>query len=641
MRTIIIITIPVFILASILGYATGINSEIKESPIAPILIPIDRAFGENAGDAPIRVCASQGRFDPEGKAASDAVNREDESQRGNSTFTRGTTSIGEFNACMAGRMRPYVAIGDLDDDLLPDVLNYLRNGELSLYWNNGGVFKKKIIDSLNSKRNVTNLGTIGDENAAVIIVDANGDGRNDIVGSPHNGDQTLRTLINLGGRKFSNDLAVTEVENHPGKPDTLTTADINRDGIADIIQTLRTNYAEALGDRTHHMVRIFISTGGKYPYYKEETTNMMPVAYPDEPSDSTAGSVSINAVRPYEPFTPVVADFDNDGFEDIFIASDGGGSRVYFRDGAKFVDYTNKSGIKLSNAGMGAEVSDFNGDGLLDVFTSEISYDYYPCEYSRLCDYSQDGNMLFLNNGNRTFTDSADKYGLRSSGWGWGFTSADLNLDGYSDIFMGVGQNARSRSEEDWASSFHKPYLFLGTKTRVYEDVSGEIFRAMIMTGTTSLVGSADFDGDFRPDLIIGGEDSRRPHLILNRTPAGKGASILIKGKGVGGSPLNGEGSVVTVNIAGKTRQIFTLTSKMSNYRLYSAGVPFVIGLGSLDKAEVTVKFPSGLVVTRSILAGKVNIISEPGYKEVNRNLIEKSIPLKRLPGVGPIASGS
>lgn len=637
MRKIIIIIFSFIMLTSILIYTMGVKSEKEESIVTPILIPIDRAFGENAGDAPIRVCASQRKFDPEGKASSDAIDREYESQRGNATFTRGTTSVGDFNACMAGRMRPYVAFGDFDGDLLPDVLSYSRNGLLTLYWNNGGVFESIILDSLNSSRNVEGQGNIGDENATVIIADANGDGRNDIIGIPHNGDQTLRILINLGGRKFANELFITEVEKHPGKPDTATTADINKDGIADIIQTVRTSYAEALEDKTHHMVRIFLSTGGVAPYYIEETTSMMPVAYPDEPSSPTASSVAKNAVRPYEPFTPVVADFDNDGVEDIFIASDGGGSRVFFREGAKFLDYTDKSGIKLSNAGMGAEVSDFNGDGLLDVFTSEISYDYSPCVYSRLCDYSQEGNMLFLNNGDRTFTDSADKYGIRSSGWGWGFTSADLNLDGYSDILMGVGQNARSRGEEDWASSFHKPYLFLGTKSRIYQDESGKIFRSMIMTGTTSLVGSADFDGDLRPDVIIGGEDSRRPYLLLNRTPNVKGAGLLIRGKGVGGSPLNGEGSIVTVEIPGKNRQLFTLMSKTSNYRLYSTGVPLVIGLGNSDKAKVTVKFPSGLEVTRTIVSGKVNIISEPGYKAVNNEIIEKSIPLKRLPGVSPL----
>jgi hypothetical protein len=632
MKKIILSTI--FISFSVtVGVAIMVQTNVQENPTTPIMTPIDRAFGENAGDAPIRVCASMGKYDPENKANSDSLERQNETQRGNATFTRGTASIGEFNACMAGRMRPYVAIGDLDDDLLPDVLNYLRNGELSLYWNNGGVFKKTTLESLNSKRSILGSGLVGDEYATVVIADANGDGRNDIVASPHNGDQTIRILINLGGRKFASELVITEVEKHPGRPETSTTADINKDGIADIIQTVRTSYGEAIADRTHHMVRIFLSTGGKAPYYKEETTMMMPVALPDEPGSSTAASVSSNAVRPYEPFTPVVADFDNDGYEDIFIASDGGGSRVYFRDGENFVDYTKTSGIELSNAGMGAEVSDFNGDGLLDVFTSEISYEYSPCEYNRMCDYSQDGNMVFINNGDRTFTDSAEKYGLRSSGWGWGFTSSDLNLDGYTDIFMGVGQNARSRGEEDWASSFHKPYLFLGSKNGVYKESSGDIFRSMIMPGTTSLVGSADFDGDLRPDLLIGGEDTRRPYLLLNRTNGKNSAGLLIRGKGIGGSPLNGEGSIVSVKIDKKPLQIFTLPSKTSNYRLYSTGVTVVIGLGSAEKAEVSVKFSSGVVVTRDILAGKVNLINEPGYIPIGKVMKDASIPKKREPG--------
>jgi hypothetical protein len=627
--------IIIIILSSTLVYSLGNKSKIIDKPTTPVLMPVDRAFGDNTGDAPIRVCASQGIFNPENKAMSDAINREYETQRGNSNFTRGSASIDEFNLCMKGRMRPYAAIGDFDDDLLPEVLSYDRNGKLSLYWNNGGVFKKISLELLHSERKIDGSNVIGDEYANVVIVDVNGDGRNDIVGSPHNGDQTIRILFNLGGRKFAKELFISKVEEHPGRPDTSTTSDINRDGISDIIQTVRTSYGNAIVDKTNQKVRIFLSNGGRAPYYIEQTEKMMPIAYPDEPSSSTAGSVSINAVRPYEPFTPVVADFDKDGFEDIFIASDGGGSRIYFRDGEKFVDYTKTSGISLSNAGMGAEVSDFNGDGLLDVFTSEISYEYSSCIYSRLCDYTQDGNMLFINNGDRTFTDSADKYGLRSSGWGWGFTSADLNLDGYSDIFMGVGQNARSRSEEDWASSFHKPYLFLGTEKEMYEESSGNIFRSLIMIGTTSLVGSADFDGDLRPDLIIGGEDISRPHLLINRTSGGKSAGILVKGRGIGGSPLNGEGSTISIKIPGKKTQLFSLQSKTSNYRLYSAGVPLIIGLGSANKAEVTVNFPSGISITRTISAGKINLLSESGYTAVNKINKDTNIPLRRSPEVG------
>jgi len=633
-----------FIIALIIPSILLINltnkSDLESLSAAPLLIAVDRAFGENAGDSPIRVCAAQGVFDPEGKATSDSVDRKDETQRGNATFTRGTASIDEFYNCLLNRMRPSVAIGDLDDNLLPEVLSYQNSGELLLFWNNGGVFKKKTLDLLFSARVNQLSSTTGDDYSTVLIVDVNGDGRNDIVATPHNGDQTLRMLLNQGGRNFASELAIAEVETHPGRPDTVTTSDINRDGIADIIQTVRTSYGEAVKDKTHHMVRLFLSTGGVAPYYIEETSNMMPVAYPDEAAASTAGSVSYNAVRAYEPFTPVVADFDNDGLEDIFIASDGGGSRVYYRDGEKFIDYTKTSGINLSNAGMGAEVSDFNGDGLLDVFTSEINYEYSPCMYSRLCDYSDEGNMLFLNNGDRTFTDSADRYGLRSSGWGWGFTSTDLNLDGYNDIFMGVGQNARSRGEEDWASSFHKPYLFLGGKNGIYKESTGDIFRSLNMIGTTSLVGSADFDGDFRPDLIIGGEDSRRPHLILNRTANGNGASILVKGMGVGGSPLNGEGSVVTVEIPGRTRQIFTLPSKTSNYRLYSTGVPISIGLGDAKSAKVTVRYISGKVVTRSILKGKVNVITEPGYVAAEKVKIQQTIPKIRDQGIGPAIIG-
>jgi hypothetical protein len=131
------------------------------------------------------------------------------------------------------------------------------------------------------------------------------------------------------------------------------------------------------------------------------------------------------------------------------------------------------------------------------------------------------------------------------------------------------------------------------------------------MLGTTQYVGSTDFDGDYRPDLLIAGEDEYRPHLLYNTTKENSAATLIIRGKGLGGSPYNGEGTLITIEIKGKPIQKFNLTSKLSNYHTYGATAPLLVGLGVEKEALVTVLFTSGKVEKRVIYSNKVNIISE------------------------------
>jgi hypothetical protein len=135
------------------------------------------------------------------------------------------------------------------------------------------------------------------------------------------------------------------------------------------------------------------------------------------------------------------------------------------------------------------------------------------------------------------------------------------------------------------------------------------------MLGTTQMIASADFDGDFRSDLLIGGEDVSSPFLLLNRTVTGNGALVVVKGRGLGGSPVNGEGSIITVEIPDRPIQGFQLPSRQTNLRLYGASYPIPIGLGEAYHAVVTVTYPSGAVVRRTIVANQVNIIEEPAAK--------------------------
>jgi hypothetical protein len=104
-----------------------------------------------------------------------------------------------------------------------------------------------------------------------------------------------------------------------------------------------------------------------------------------------------------------------------------------------------------------------------------------------------------------------------------------------------------------------------------------------------------------------------KPHLLINSTVNNNNsASLVIKGRGIGASPNNGEGSIVEIKVKNLPTQLFKYPSKTSNYQVYSSTAPLVVGLGNNDTAEVTVKFPSGKKITNIIVKNKINIIKEP-----------------------------
>lgn len=149
-----------------------------------------------------------------------------------------------------------------------------------------------------------------------------------------------------------------------------------------------------------------------------------------------------------------VADYDNDGFPDLFIAGVHGNTLYHNNGNGTFTDVTHKAGLdQWNDAEYGplwssaAAWVDVNNDGLLDLFVVNYlqwKYDVKPLcvienmpEYCHPRFYKGLPNQLFLNNGDGTFRDASKEWGLRDQvGKGMGAAVADYDLDGKPDIFV-------------------------------------------------------------------------------------------------------------------------------------------------------------------------------------------------------------
>ena len=207
----------------------------------------------------------------------------------------------------------------------------------------------------------------------------------------------------------------------------------------------------------------------------------------------------------------VAADFDDDGFVDLFVT--GYGRAILYRNqgNGTFEDVTAKAGINVSGWSISSAWLDYDRDGCVDLFVGRyVKFDpeyrsFYPADnYPGPLDYEADTSRLYHNNCNGTFTDVTDKSGIGAyKGRAMGVTAADVDGDGYPDIFV-----ANDKTES---------FLFRNKHDGTFEEIGGDRGVAYGQNGeNTSAMGPvfADVDGDGRVDLWV--TDSKYNRLMRN-----------------------------------------------------------------------------------------------------------------------------
>ena len=217
-----------------------------------------------------------------------------------------------------------------------------------------------------------------------------------------------------------------------------------------------------------------------------------------------------------------VGDIDNDGLADILLTSNMGENKLYRNRGNwKFEDITAHSGMKQDSMwSTGVAMVDINDDGWLDI---------YVCNSGHMTSGHRK-NKLYINNHDRSFTESAAQYGLDISAYSTQVSFFDYDLDGDLDCFMinnspmpvnTLGySNRRSLPEKEWpVADFLKgggDHLFRndnGHFTEVTKEAG--IHGSLISFGLGVSIG--DINNDGYPDVYVANDSYERDYLYINQ----------------------------------------------------------------------------------------------------------------------------
>ncbi len=366
-------------------------------------------------------------------------------------------------------------------------------------------------------------------------------------------------------------------------------------------------------------------------------------------------------------------DFDGDGRPDLYVPSMQGHNQLYRNLGHGKFENTQRTVFPATPWGaMGVKVLDWNGDGLFDLFVTDMhtdmSTDLQPEDDRRKHDpktmfhprfLATDGNhvlgnALFTNQGQGRFTEMSDAANVES-GWPWGPSVGDLNADGWPDIFIAAGMNfpfryrgndvllneggrrfanaefivrvePRQRLIRPWfdlecdgADLTHdlcqgerRPITSNDERTPE-ERGKGAARHGHVTVWAARASRSAailDFDNDGDLDIVTNEYGDVPQVLVSNLAQRGPVHFLKVRLVGVR-SNRDGIGAVVSVRAAGRAQ--FQVNDGKSGYLAQSV-MPLYFGLGAATQADsITVRWPTGAtqVVQGPLRSGSTIVVKE------------------------------
>ena len=267
------------------------------------------------------------------------------------------------------------------------------------------------------------------------------------------------------------------------------------------------------------------------------------------------------------------ADYDDDGFTDIFVANDGMQQFLFHNNGdGTFSERGLEAGAALTTdgkplSGMGATFQDYDNDGRPDIIVTVLPREIYGV-------YHNDGNGLFSY---RSLETGLGALSSGSSGWGVGLE--DFDNDGWKDLFVAQSHVLDNVEKIDPSLHYLEPPMFALNHNGRFE--RADLGTVVPVAGRGAAFGDLNNDGWMDVvTSVLGGH----PQVFLNRGGSRHWLVISLRG-----TRSNRDGSGARVRVNGQTRFATTAGSYLSasDKRLH-------FGLGAAETAPVEIRWPSG-----------------------------------------------
>src|SRR6478672_4983647 len=422
-----------------------------------------------------------------------------------------------------------VAIGDINNDSLPDIYFTSNQNKNKLYLNKGNFVFEDITDK-------AGVGGTMAWSTGVTMADVNGDGLLDIYvcnsGDVDGSRKKNELFINNGNLTFTEKAKEYNLDNE-GYSTHAAFFDYDQDGDLDCY-ILNNSFRNPDKIELYRKMREQPSPGGHKLMRNDGNT------FTDVTQEAGIFSSDIAF-----GLGVAVSDLIGDHLPDLYVSNDfWERDYMYINKGhGKFSEELPSRVNYCSLASMGADIADINNDGYPEIFTTDMlpadnyriktttSFDPYHLEdlkYRANYHYQITQNCLHLNDGNADFSEIAQMCGVDASDWSWGALIFDFDNDGNKDIFVSNGilkdiqsmdfvefygnqQNARfanAKGKTDYlqlissmSSTTLQNYAFSNTGNLMFKNNAARLGLSQLSFSNGAAYGDLDNDGDL--DLVV------------------------------------------------------------------------------------------------------------------------------------------